>query len=194
MTVIINNPWELTKVMEICRKHCIASEAKINQDKTQIFTIGRRYNNEPEDFKQLVTDKVTILGNIFCRTNSLETEENLKKASKILTKPTSNNFNSLIGKIININTYVYSTIWNAAWLIDTNCKPFAAFEKKVARYLQIIKHQEVYESVTREKNQGGLNLINLKDRIIAIKTKLTIEAIEQKSETDNYNIPTRNTC
>ena len=58
-------------------------------------------------------------------------------------------------------------------------------KKKIAKYLQRIKGTQIYEQISKEKAYGGLNLINIKERILAIKTKLTMEAFEQKPETDN---------
>ena len=186
MTVIINHPSELNALNKVLKKHSEASEAKINEDKTQIFVIGRRNKHETDEFKKLVMNKVKILGNWFCSEKSKETYENLKKANLTIDRfKEKTKHLSLIGKIININTYVYSQIWHAAWLIDTNCKEFNSFERKIASYFQLTKAMDVYDHVSRKKLEGGLNLINVKERIIAIKTKLIIEAIEQKPETDN---------
>ena len=185
MTVKTNHPNELNALNKVLKKHSEASEAKINEDKTQIFVIGRR-NKHETDFQKLVTNKIKILGNWFCSEKSKETYENLKKANLTIDSfKEKTKHLSLIGKIININTYVYSQIWHAAWLIDTNCKEFNSFERKIASYFQLTKAMDVYEHVSKKKLEGGLNLINVKERIIAIKTKLIIEAIEQKSETDN---------
>ena len=75
--------------------------------------------NSPKKIK----DKVTILGAVFCSDNfeSLETE-NLQKAYTALKKAQNNynigNFVSLVGKILRLNTNVFSTVWNIPWLID----------------------------------------------------------------------------
>ena len=86
MTIIINHPSELNALNQVLKKHREASEAKINEEKTQIFVIGRRNQHETDDFKKLVTDKAKILGNWFCREKSKETYENLKKANLTLDK------------------------------------------------------------------------------------------------------------
>ena len=41
-TIIINLPNELNHIKEIYQKHAAASEAAINEDKTQIFPLGNR--------------------------------------------------------------------------------------------------------------------------------------------------------
>ena len=155
MTIIINHPSELNALNQVLKKHSEASEAKINEEKTQIFVIGRRNQHETDDFKKLVTNKVKILGNWFCSEKSKETYENLKKANLTLDRfKEKTKHNSLIGKIIRINTFVYSQIWHAAWLIDTNCKDFNSFERKIAAYLQLIKAIDVYDHVSRKNRKG----------------------------------------
>ena len=37
---------------------------------------------------------------------------------------------SIVGKILKINTYIYTTIYNNAWLINTSNKDFQDFIKK----------------------------------------------------------------
>ena len=118
--------------------------------------------------------------------NPKKRNENLKNANKTLEKLIEKTkYDSLIDKIIKVNTFVYSKIWHASWLIDTGNTDFGLFERKVASYLQRIKSTDLYDQVSKQRPEGGLNLINIKERIIAIKTKLILEAIDQKPETDN---------
>ena len=84
-----------------------------------------------------------------------------------------------MGKTIKVNTFVYSKIWRAQWLIDTGNTDFGLFELKVASYLQIIKSRDLQDQVSKKKPEAELNLINMKERIIAIKTKLILEAIDK---------------
>ena len=56
--------------------------------------------------------------------------------------------------------------------------------KDVAGYLQPIK-EEVLENVSKRKIEGGLNLINLMERIDSLKIKQILEADTQIPETDN---------
>ena len=54
--------------MEIYDKHSAASKAAINEEKTQIFTLGKRIIKqlEHDKFTKKVKNKVTVLGAIFC--------------------------------------------------------------------------------------------------------------------------------
>ena len=54
-----------------------------------------------------------------------------------------------------IGTYVFSTVWNNAWLIDIKDKHFKQFlevEKCLCKY----KGQEIGEKVSKIKDDGGL--------------------------------------
>lgn len=131
--------------------------------------------------------KVTILGAVFCEDKTKETCENLQKANKSLQKLKEGygKFTSLVGKILRINTYICSTIWNNAWLINTSDEHFRLFIKELAKYIQKIKGGEILEKVMRRKEEGGLNLLNIKERIEAIKVAEIIKADKQIPETDN---------
>ena len=89
--------------------------------------------------------KVTILGAVFCLDKHLEKFENLQKAYNALKKAKNNysygNYVSLVGKILRLNTYVFSTVWNNAWLIDIKDKYFEHFLKEVEKYLCKYKGQ-----------------------------------------------------
>ena len=50
MSVIINHPRELGTITNILKKQCLASEAKINKEKTQICVIVSRNQRKTEDF------------------------------------------------------------------------------------------------------------------------------------------------
>ena len=42
---------------------------------------------------------------------------------------------SLMGKVLNINTYIYSQIWNNGYIINTKDKHFKNFAKSIEAYL-----------------------------------------------------------
>ena len=90
-----------------------------------------------------------------------------------------------MGKTLQLNTYVYSQIWNNAFIINTKDKHFRNFIKNIESYLQPTKGNEVLENIAKRKNEGGLNLINISDRINTLKIKQILEADKQLPETDN---------
>ena len=188
-TVIINLPHELDYVMKIYKKHAAASEAAINEEKTQIFPLGRHVLTklEHDGFTKKVKNKVTILGAIFCQNKQDETKENLTKAIKTLEKMKQgySNFGSLAGKILRLNTFVFSTIWNSAWLINTKDEHYKGFIKKIERYLDIYKGREIREKVSKHKSEGGMGLINISERIRSIQLLEFLKADVQMPESDN---------
>ena len=187
-TILINTPHEFKAIIETYNRHSKASEAKINQEKTKIFRLGNHKGDEPQHFRDKIADKVTILGATYCRNIEDETQENLIKPTeklKQLEGKCTLSPPSIVGKILQIHTYIYSKIWHIAWLIDVNSAPFETFTAAIGKYLQRFKHKQVLESVAKNKTEGGLGLINLKERITTLKVQATIEAGTQSPESDN---------
>ncbi len=188
-TILIKHPKEIEDVYEVYKKHALASEAKINEDKTEIFRLTKNYKQKDEnkEFQDKIKTQVKILGAIFHEDKEKETELNLTKPNKIIEQLKNNkgDYISIMGKIIKLQTYVYSTIYNNAWLINTNSKEFELFLKNVGEYLQRIKNREVLEKVQRKFNKGGLNLINIKERIETLKIKQILDSENQLPESDN---------
>ena len=81
--------------------------------------------------------------------------------------------------------YVFSTVWNNAWLIDIRDKYFKQFLKEVEKYLCKYKGQEIVEKISKTKDEGGLGLINLTERLQAIKILELLNAASQRPESDN---------
>ena len=129
--------------MEIYDKHSAASEAAINEEKTQIFPLGKHVIKqlEHDKFTKKVKNKVTILGAIFCQNKKEETKENLKKANKTLDTMAQgySKYASLAGKILHLNTFVLSTIWNSAWIIDIKDEHYKKFIQKIKKLSSLVQ-------------------------------------------------------
>ena len=80
---------------------------------------------------------------------------------------------------------MFSTVWNNAWLIDIKDKHFKQFLKEVEKYLCKYKGQEIVEKVSKTKDEGGLGLINLTERLQAINILELLNAASQRPESDN---------
>ena len=95
--------------------------------------------------------------------------------------------------MLNLNTYVYSKIWNNAYLINTTDKHFKDFIQQTQSYLDYIKGNEIKESVERKISEKGLGLINIKDRIKTLQIRETLEADTKRPETDDilYTVGTQ---
>ena len=164
-TIIIKKPHELNNILQVYEKHAKASEAEINEDKTEIFKIGNQKETINKAFSEKIKCQVRILGAIFCKKKEDETKLNLEKATNTLKTMKENYGTSLIGKILNINTYIYSQIWNNAYIINTKDKHYKNFMKDIENYLQPTKGDEILEHAERRIIEGGLNLINITERI-----------------------------
>ena len=80
-TIIINKPREMKAVNEIYKRHSEASEAKVNDEKAQIFRLGEKGNEAAErdaGIHDKLYSKITILGAKFCKDN----REKLQKTSR----------------------------------------------------------------------------------------------------------------
>ncbi len=166
----------------------------MNEEKTQILPIGNTRRKGPPDFEDKIVDKIKILGAYFCTDKKMETEANLKRPAEMLSEMNKKHrFNvSLMGKILNLNAYIFSKLWHTAWLLNTEDKHFKIFEKEVVKYLQLRKGEEIYKLVSKKKEYGGLNLINFHDRIATLQAEQLLKALDQIPETDNiiYNMST----
>ena len=188
ITVMIQNPKEIYEVYKIFNEHGVASESKINDEKTQIFRLHQKIpKHEPPEIRDNIKTEVTILGTILSEKRENETKLNLQKAMTTLKKwnENYNDYISLVGKILNINTYIYSTIYNSAWVLDTNNLAFRAFIHEVSKYLQKTNSSDIYDKVSKKIEEGGLGLINIKERVETIKAIEILEAITKMPETDN---------
>ena len=78
-------------------------------------------------------------------------------------------------------------------MINTKKKEFKDLLSEVSTYLQLITGEEIREKVAKKK-EGGLNLINLEERIQTLKTKQILEVHQQIPETDDiiYMVGTNN--
>ena len=192
-TVIIKNLHEINSILTTFHKHSMASEAEINEEKTEIFKIGDKKEDKNNKYYKKIKPKVKILGAHFCENIKEETKYNLEKGSKTLKEISDNQYISLLGKILNLNTYVYSKIWNNAYLINTTDKHVKDFIQQTENYLDYIKGNEIKESVERKLIEKGLGLINIKDRIKTLQIRETLEADTKRPEKDDilYTVGTQ---
>ena len=86
-----------------------------------------------------------------------------------------------------------STIYNSAWLLDTKSTDFRTFVSKLSTYIQRIKNKEIYYKISKPIEKGGLGLINIEQRIQAIKIKELLQAEQNRPETDDYTTTTTTT-
>ena len=78
-TILIRHPSQYKAILQTYKRHGDASEDSVNEQKTQIFRLGIPHQAETADFKDMIKEKVTILGAIFCQNREEETQKNLVK-------------------------------------------------------------------------------------------------------------------
>ena len=159
----------------------------LNQDKTQIFRFGAAQKDESEEFEEKMRENVKIMRATFCNDKQSETKDNLEKPLQIVYALIDQHITNREAwcKIVQLHTYVYSKIWHVALPIDTQCIAFRTFLKHVSRFLHNVGGKDKLENISRKRKEGGPDLINLKERIQAIKVKEMVEAGSQVPETDD---------
>ena len=70
-------------------------------------------------------------------------------------------------------------------MIDIKNYHFRQFITQIEMYLCEFKGKEILEKVSKRREEGGLGLINVKERIQAIQALELVKADMQKNETDN---------
>jgi hypothetical protein len=175
-TIIITDPKAYDKIFEIYNKHAIASEAKINPEKTEVLLIGDWVGRGlGKNLNKKVKPQVKILGNIFATDPDKNSEYNWEKAlDKMVQKMPAikNRKVSLIGKVLLVNSLMLSQIWHLAWLLQENKE----YIKKVYRLCNTAingneSSRNVIDKVILSKEKGGLNLANINNKLIAFKVK-----------------------
>ena len=68
--------------------------------------------------------------------------------------------------------------------MDANAMAFSALIRQLVEYLQPRKGNELLEAVSKMKDKGGMNLINVKKIILTIESHLIINSSDQRPETD----------
>ena len=187
-TVILDSPEEMEEVLKIYRRHSAGSEAKINTDKTEILKLGLRYDKEKDDFKRFRKKKVKILGTWFTERRQDISKENIKHVGdkiRIQIDRLKQLNMTLIGKILVINSIFWGSLWHCAWVINETDEELTRLIKDVSKFLQSSKSKITYEQVAKPKEAGGLNLINLKERITTIKIKSLHNTHEDTPENDD---------
>ena len=110
-----------------------------------------------------------------CKANKVK--ENLKKANKTLDTMAQgySKYASLAGKILHLNTFVLSTIWNSAWIIDIKDEHYKKFIQKIKNYLHWYKGKDIMEHVSKHNKSCQKPTIELAGRL---EEKLNISPLD----------------
>ena len=130
------------------------------KSKTKIKILGTHFSNNREQMSYINLIKIEELAN--------EYEDGRGKLKK-----------NILGKIIIVNTIIYSLIYHKALVIQPKGDKFDKLQQSIGRY--IFLNPDMIEIV----EAGELAMINIKKRLDAITLKHLINANYDAPETDN---------
>jgi hypothetical protein len=192
-TVIITDPKSYKHVFTIYEEHAMATEAKINVDKTEILKIGfRKHFKLSADMEENVKTEVKVLGNLFTNDRDKLSQRNWEA---IVTKieqrlhMVKGGKVTIVGKVLLCNSLLLSQIWHRAWLLQNDKK----YIKQIRRLLnEAITGSEagkwVIDTISKPAASGGLGLIRIAERIMAIKVKQFEPIIKNEIHEEHDNL------
>ena len=176
MTIFITNNSGIEETYKIYKKYALASECKLNEDKTEILRLGTWKYKMPgeEKHKDEIRSEIKILGAIFTsskqETSNKNWEQKIEKIDNIIKSYETRKL-SLIGKILLTNTTLLSQIWHVGCIIKPEEKYINQLYKKINTWLNGTRGENIIKLVTPKKINGGLGLLDIRKRLAAIKIK-----------------------
>ena len=167
-TIITHNINDFDEVLKEYDKHARATEAKINEHKTEILKIGNA-RNIPEKHKNLEKDSVKILGTHFMKTMEESRTKKITEVTKKIQQITNKRKHyrtDVIGRTIMANSLIISKLNHMMWILEKN--NMIDLKKTISKYITGYKNN--YKELTGPKEKGGMGLIDFDKRITATKT------------------------
>ena len=193
-TIIIKQPKEYNSVLEIYDSYARASGSSLNEDKTEILKLGPAGPSNQNSFLSKLQPSIKILGTQFHPNSDTEQELNLEKAILKVQKFRQQDYIlSLKGRILKINTFILSLLWHKAYIIKEKHSALKRLIREIQKYLDPLCGAKIYDQVVKPIKNGGLGLINIKERIIAIKYFTILKSKDHIPEADDiiYELGTR---
>ena len=175
-TLIITDPSSYKVIFEIYSKHAEASEAKINEEKTEILLIGNwRDRKNQLSFAKKVKPEIKVLGVMLASKPSDTSDLNWSKAIEKIEKKLPAIMErrvTIVGKVLLANSMLLSQLWHLAWVLDENSGRIKQVYKLVNKAI-IGKDNGRWtiDTLTLSTEKGGMNLGNIKNKLIAFKVK-----------------------
>ena len=175
-TLMVRDPKSIRNIFDEYNAYAEASEAKINVEKTEILLLGSWRRKPPNlgEFEEYKRKEVKILGALFHEDREQTTKINWeKKQEKILKiiKTHEKREISLFGKILIINTIIFSQFWHIGAILQVEDKYIKKIYTLLNKWLNGQNGQNIIQKIMKPKEVGGASLINLKERLQAIKIK-----------------------
>ena len=175
-TLMVRDPQSIQNIFNEYNTYADASEAKINVEKTEILLLGRWREKPPKlgEYGDFVKKEVRILGALFHEdrkeTVRLNWEKKEEKILKIIKAHETREI-SLFGKILITNTIIFSQFWHIGAILQVEDKYIKRIYKLINKWLNGQNGENIIPKLKKSKLEGGANLIDLKERLQAIKIK-----------------------
>ena len=175
-TIMIRDAKSIEKVLEKYEQYAKASEAKINIEKTEILKLGKWKKKMPQEekYKKYVKKEVKILGALFHENRHQTSARNWEKKEETVLKIIKSHEKreiSLFGKVLLINSLIMSQFWHIGAILQPNKGYTKKIYKLLNSWINGQNGEYIIEKIMKPKNQGGAGLINLEQRLSAIKVK-----------------------
>ena len=175
-TLVITDPSSYKVIFDIYNKHAEASEAKINEEKTEILLIGNWRNRKSQfSFAKKVKPEIKVLGVMLASRPSDTSDLNWSKAIEKIEKKLPAIMErrvTIVGKVLLANSMLLSQLWHLAWVLDEN-------NGRIKQVYQLVNKAIIgkdngrwtIDTLTLPPEKGGLNLGNIKNKLTAFKVK-----------------------
>ena len=189
-TIITTQPTDYEEILKTYDKHARASEAKINEHKTEILKIGKPNKRGTIRFEEKIQDKIKILGTLFTKNRDNIGKENLayvsQKIKPILENKAKKYSLGILGKTLIVNTQIYSKLNHMMWILRNCNQELTKFTKNITDFV-IPGFPNHEQEINMPKHHGGSGMINIKKRILATKLRMILQGKEQNQENDNLH-------
>ena len=175
-TICISDSKSIPKTIEIYNKHAAASESKLNNDKTEILKLGKWKTKMPmeENYKNWIKEEINVLGGRFSsnkvKTGKINWELKIEKIRKLIQSFETRNL-SMVGKVLLANTILLSQIWHIAAILPMEEKYILKINRMINIWINGKNGEYIIDLLAKKRENGGLGLINLENRIKTIKIK-----------------------
>ena len=166
----------LDALLLVFDKFAAISGLKINYDKTQVFRTGSHASTDikyrPDKPLQWCSE-ITVLGVKFMADKAQMCTQNfeiVKKKMEMILTPWKARGMTLVGKILIVNSLLMSQAVYKLFVLTPDVKWFKMVKGMVIKFLWEDKKPKIaYDTLIKDKGQGGLNLVDLQCKSKALK-------------------------
>lgn len=190
-TLILKDIGSVTKAMEIIKKYCEGSGAKVNMEKTVVMRIGNACIL-PEAFNFKNQQEMKILGILMGenekRVNEIMWDEIIGRMERRLEWWKQRKLN-LMGKILIVNTLMLSKMWYVLGVIPMERWHVQRIKQCVLNFIWEGKPPRIaYNVLIGETEKGGLGLIDPEIRKKSMRVKVVKRFLNKDFKAEWKNV------